>query len=94
MIIEQTVKIPDDYRIFLEVPRSVPSGIIAQVIIDIPTVIEDNIEDKKTSIQPPSEIENIRQLLKKEMAEKGTSGLMAASGDGWEAYVRDRHAKP
>ena len=36
MTLTQTVKIPDDYRIFLELPRSVPSGIMAKINIDIP----------------------------------------------------------
>ena len=40
MIIEQTVTIPADYRIFLDVPRSVPSGVKAKVSIDIPTAFE------------------------------------------------------
>ena len=38
MTITQTVKIPDDYRIFLELPRSVPSGIMAKINIDIPVI--------------------------------------------------------
>ena len=41
MIIEQTVIIPDDYRISLELPRSVPTGVKAQISIAIPTVFEN-----------------------------------------------------
>ena len=38
MTLTQTVKIPDDYRIFLELPRSVPTGIMAKINIDIPVI--------------------------------------------------------
>ena len=90
MIIEQTVIIPDDYRIFLELPHSVPSGVIAQVKIDIPAV---SAKDKSVSSKSLSKIDEVRQLLQKEMAEKGTSATAAASGDGWTAYVSERHGK-
>jgi len=40
VIIEQTVTIPADHRIFLELPRSVPAGVEARVSIAIPTVFE------------------------------------------------------
>jgi hypothetical protein len=36
-------------------------------------------------------IEDVRQLLQKEMAEKGTTAVKAASGDGWEAHVKEHH---
>jgi hypothetical protein len=36
MTIEQTVEIPANYKIFLELPHSVPSGVKASVKIDIP----------------------------------------------------------
>ena len=36
MVIEQTVEIPADYRLFLELPRSVPAGVQARVAITIP----------------------------------------------------------
>ena len=36
MVIEQTVEIPADYRLFLELPRSVPAGVRAKVAITIP----------------------------------------------------------
>jgi len=39
------------------------------------------------------EIENVRLLLQKEMAEKGTSAVAVAAGDGWEEYVRERYAE-
>ena len=36
MVIEQTVEIPADYRLFLELPRSVPAGVRAKIAITIP----------------------------------------------------------
>ena len=90
MTIEQTVSIPDDYRIFLELPHTVPSGVMAKVKINIPTV---STKDISASIQPLSEIEEIRQLLQNEMAEKGTSMVKTNSGDGWETFVRERYAE-
>jgi hypothetical protein len=77
MTIEQTVIIPADYRIFLDLPRSIPSGVKANVKINIPAL------DK---------IDEIRQLLQKEMAQNGTTTVPAASGDGWEANVQERYA--
>ena len=41
MVIEQTVKVPDDYRLFLELPRTVPSGVIVRVSITIPTAFDN-----------------------------------------------------
>ena len=79
MTIEQTVDIPADRRIFLELPSSVPSGVKAKVKINIPT--SDGIDE-------------VRQLLQKEMTEKGTISRLTKSGDGWEAHVRERYAEP
>jgi hypothetical protein len=78
MIVEQTVIIPEDYRIFLELPRSVPSGIEVNVKLNIPAF------DK---------IDEVRQLLRNEMAQNGTTAVPAASGSGWEAHVRERYAE-
>ena len=39
MVIEQTVEIPADYRISLELPRSVPAGVQAKVAITIPITL-------------------------------------------------------
>ena len=86
MTITQTVEIPADYRIFLELPRSVPIGAKARVEINIPA--------KVTKSQSDSEIEHVRQLLRKEMSANGTSAITAESGDGWEAYIRERYAEP
>jgi hypothetical protein len=77
MTLEQTVIIPDDYRIFLELPHFVPSGVKANVKINIPEI------DK---------IDEVRRLLQKEMAQNGTAAAPAVSGGGWEAHVRERYA--
>jgi len=79
MTIEQTVTIPADHRIFIDLPRSITSGVRASVKINIPA------SDK---------LDEVRQLLKKEMAQNGTTDVTAASGDGWEAHVRERYAEP
>ena len=90
MTIEQTITIPADYRILLELPRSVPIGVEARVEINIPAV--EKGRNDSTPL-PPLEIEDIRHLLQKEMAEKGTSAVLAATGDGWETHVRERYAE-
>ena len=81
MTITQTVDIPADRRITLEVPREMPTG--ATIIAFTPA---------RSSVQPSSGIEEVRQLLKKEMAEKGTAAVTTASGDGWEANVKESYA--
>ena len=86
MTITKTVKIPEDYRIFLDLPRSVPSGVMAKINIDVPSVFT-----KSTGV--PNKIDEIRQLLQKEMAEKGTTAIKAGSGDGWEAHVMEQYAQ-
>jgi len=91
MTIEQTVTIPADYRIFFELPRSVPTGVQARVEISIPAV-ETNSPGEIAS--PPAEIEGIRQLLQEEMAKKGTSAITVATGDGWESHIREHYAQP
>ena len=92
MTIEQTIEIPADYRVFLELPHSFPSGVKAKVKISIPTAIEKKQSD---SIFPqPAEIDDVSLLLQKEMAEKGTSKVKTASGDGWKAHVMEHYAEP
>jgi len=59
MIIEQTVAIPADYRLFLELPRSVPIGVNAQVSINIPTVF-----DSQSGIEPVKPVKSFRGILK------------------------------
>ena len=91
MTIEQTIEIPADYRIFLELPRSIPSGVKARVEINIPAVATKE-QSCSTSLQAVK-IEEIRQLLQKEMAEQNTQAIIAAAGDGWEAHIRERYAE-
>jgi hypothetical protein len=92
MTIEQTVEIPADYRVFLELPHSIPSGIKAKVSISIPAAV---VKSQSDSVSLPSAaIEDVNRLLQKEMAEKGTSNVKAASGEGWEAHVREHYAQP
>ena len=92
MTIEQTITIPADNKIFLELPPFIPSGITALVKIDIPAVSAKDTND--TPFQTPFKIEKIRQLLQKEMADKGTMAVKAVSGDGWAAHARERYAEP
>ena len=81
MTITQTVEIPADRRITLEVPREVPTG---------PVIL--SFTPARAEKKPISEIEEVRQLLKKEMAENGTTSVTTSSGDGWEANIRDCYA--
>ena len=89
--IEQTIEIPDDYRIFIELPHSVPSGVMAKIQINIPAASPKDISN--SYYQTSNTIDEIRQLLQKEMNEKGTSSIKAESGDGWETHVRERYAQ-
>ncbi|MCL2831940.1 MAG: hypothetical protein FWD78_02110 [Treponema sp.] len=91
MIIEQTITIPADYRILLELPKSVPSGIKAQVKIDIPSVSVQKNNDLRA--QTSLKIGDIRKILRNEMKEKDTLTEATASGDGWEAYVKERYVQ-
>ena len=59
MTIEQMVAIPTDYRISLELPRSVPAGTVAQVSITIPLVYESRSGSNSTT-----PIESFRGILK------------------------------
>ena len=54
------------------------------------------MEKKGQSVSaiPSADIEDVRLLMQKEMAEKGTSAVVAAAGDGWEAHVMGRYAEP
>ena len=87
MTITQTVEIPSDYRISIELPRSVQIGAKARVDINI-------LPARSVKNLPDSEIEHVRLLLQKEMAEKGTNTIAADNGDGWEAHVKEHYAEP
>jgi len=57
MTIEQTVTIPADYRIHLELPHSVPTGVEARISIAIPTAFES-----QSAIEHP--VKSFRGILK------------------------------
>ena len=59
MVIEQTVTIPADYRIFLELPRTVPTGVNARVSISVPTVF-----DTQSGFAPNKTAKSFRGILK------------------------------
>ena len=80
MTIEQTVTIPDNRLIHIELPSSIPAGIKARIEVSI----------LGKSLPVPEGIEDVRQLLQKEMTENGTS---KATGSGWEANVMERYAQ-
>jgi len=86
MTVEQIVEIPANRRIALEVPRTVPIG---KTILSFTPVSASQTAD----VSAGTTIEDIRLLLQKEMAEKGTSAVTAASGDGWEAHVMEHYAE-
>jgi nitrogen regulatory protein PII len=48
---------------------------------------------EQTVTIPPERLDEVRQLLKKEMAQNGTMDVQAVSGDGWEAHVREKYAE-
>ena len=91
MTIEKTITVPADYRLFLELPRSIPSGIKAQIKINIPSIATS--DTGSSSSKHSYGIEEVRQLLQKEMALQGTTNVATASGDGWEAYIRERYGE-
>lgn len=84
MTITQTIEVPADYRISLDLPRSVPSGVKANIKIEIPAV----------TVKDTGSIDKVRKLLQKEMAQKGTSQIKTESAAGWEANVMERYAQP
>jgi hypothetical protein len=45
MTIEQTVEIPANYRLLLELPRSIPTGVKAKIEINIPAIEESSQSD-------------------------------------------------
>jgi len=59
MTIEQTVAIPADYRLFLELPRSVPIGANARVSINISTESDSN-----SGIEQVKPVKSYRGILK------------------------------
>ncbi|MCL1893769.1 MAG: hypothetical protein FWG02_06005 [Holophagaceae bacterium] len=82
MTITQTVDIPPSHRLTIDVPPEIPAG---RVLLTFTPAVTHDLK--------PMGIEDIRQLLRKEMAERGTSAVTALSEDGWEAHVRERYAE-
>jgi len=62
MTIVQTVTIPNDFRIFLELPRSVPIGVNARVSINIPTVFDGKSDIEP--VKPVKPVKSYRGILK------------------------------
>ena len=98
MKITQTVVVPASHRLTIDVPPEVPAGSV--IITFTPTEEEqkgipvfDYANGQFRMAEDFDEIENVRVLLQKEMAEKGTSTVVAAAGDGWIAHVRERYAE-
>ena len=59
MTITQTVEVPADYRIFLELPRSIPIGVKVRVSITIPAVLES-----QNGSEPAKPVKSFRGILK------------------------------
>jgi len=81
MSITQIVEVPIDRKITL--PQEVPVG-KASIIIQFPV--------KEEAAKTSTNIDEIRQLMQKEMAEQGTASIKVENGDGWEAHVKERYA--
>ena len=78
MTVEQIVEIPASRRIALEVPRTVPAG---KTILSFRPVSTQAANASPRTTAEALHIEDIRQLLQKEMAEKGTLAVTAANGN-------------
>ena len=100
MSVTQTVEIPASRRITLDVPREVPVG---TVVLTFTPAETERIKERVFGCAKgqfhmaedfDAPLEDVRRLLQKEMAEKGTSAVTAASGDGWEAHVMEHYAEP
>ena len=84
MTVEQTIDIPADRRITIDVPQHIPVG---KAVLAFTPISEPQTPGK---VLP---IEEVRKLLRKEMTEKGTLDVKAESGDGWTAHVMEHYAK-
>ncbi|MDR2096630.1 MAG: hypothetical protein LBP76_14100 [Treponema sp.] len=58
MTIEQTVEIPANYRLLLELPRSVPVGARAKIEINIP-VAEETAQNGSEGVKPVNSFKGI-----------------------------------
>jgi hypothetical protein len=88
MSITQTVEVPDSHRLTIDVPSEIPAG---------PVILTFRSATPQKDVTPVTDrlagIDEVRQLLQKEMTQNGTTVISAVSGDGWEAYVRERYAE-
>jgi hypothetical protein len=76
MTITQTVEITDDYRVTLEIPRSVPKG-KAHITIQFPVA-----ENPKTDSEIPRFTENeFEELMKNSPITQSLSGILSGLGD-------------
>jgi len=91
MIVEQIVEIPANRRITLEIPKTVPEG--KTILTFTPVSASRNSGVSPGITGEALKMADVRQLLNKEMIEKGTSGISTTSGDGWEAHVTERYAE-
>ena len=92
MIIEQIVEVPVNHRLTIDVPREIPAG--PTILAFRPATVQKIDKAKHTHGTPiTDQLEEVRQLLKKEMAQNGTADVPTASGDGWEAHLRERYAE-
>ena len=83
MTVTQTINIPANRRLTIDVPSEVPTGPVILTFTPAKAVPANN--DRT--------IADVRQLLQKEMSEQGTYAVSAATGDGWEAHVLERYAE-
>ena len=95
---KNSVSITDTKQDFSRIVRLVDrNGSVVIVKNNVPQyVIFAYSEIKKESpnfVHSETDIKEIRQLLKKEMAQKGTTATAAFSGNGWEAHVKEQYAK-
>jgi len=90
MTIEQTIEIPANRRITLEVPRTVPVG--KTILSFTPVSVSQTADVSTGAAAQAQQVEDIRRLLQKEMTEMGTLAVTAANGDGWEAHVMEHYA--
>ena len=89
MIVEQIVEIPANRRITIEVPQTVPEG--KTILTFTPASVSQTFKSPSKAASVSPLIEDVRRLLKKEMTEKGTLAVIAASGDGWNAHVMEQY---
>jgi tRNA splicing ligase len=95
MVIEQTVEVPANHRLTIDVPHEIPAG--PAILAFRPTTVQRTDKVKQNHKTPIIDrlagIDEVRQLLQKEMAQKGTTAVSAVSGDGWEAHILERYAE-